>query len=43
MSNVLGLIIFVVFCAAIISLAAGLTWVVVRLSPSKSPSAAPKP
>ena len=34
MANVLGLIGIVVFIAAMISLAAGVTWVVVRLSPS---------
>jgi len=27
-----------VFCAAVIALAAGLTWVVVRFSPAKKPS-----
>ncbi|HLX21083.1 MAG TPA: hypothetical protein VKR23_13110 [Gaiellaceae bacterium] len=38
MSNVLGLLAFVVFIAAIIGLAAGITWVVVRFSPKKKPS-----
>jgi hypothetical protein len=33
--NVLGLLAFVVFIAAIIALAAGITWSVVRLSPPK--------
>jgi hypothetical protein len=32
-ANVLGLIGIVVFCVAIISLAAGVTWLVVRVSP----------
>ena len=40
MANVLGLLAFVVFIACIIGLAAGLTWVVVRLSP---PAKAPEP
>jgi hypothetical protein len=31
--NVLGLIGIVLFCVAIISLAAGVTWLVVRVSP----------
>ena len=38
--NVLGLILFVVFIACVIALAAGLTWVVVRLSPAKKPDSA---
>jgi hypothetical protein len=42
MQSALGLIEFVVFVAAIISLAAGITWLVVRLSPKKKPDAAPK-
>ncbi|MBV8064452.1 MAG: hypothetical protein JOY73_02895 [Actinobacteria bacterium] len=42
-NTVLGLLAFVVFIAAIIGLAAALTWVVVRFSPSKKPDAtAPK-
>jgi hypothetical protein len=36
MENVLGLIGIVLFCAAVIVLAAAITWLVVRLSPSKS-------
>jgi hypothetical protein len=40
--TVLGLILFVVYIAAIIGAAAGITMVVVRFSPSKKP-AAPKP
>jgi len=39
MQSALGLIEFVVFVAAIISLAAGITWLVVRLSPKKKPDA----
>jgi len=34
--NVLGLLAFVVFIVAIIGLAAGITWSVVRLSPPKT-------
>jgi hypothetical protein len=36
METVLGLIGLVVYIVAIISLAAGVTWIVVKLSPSKS-------
>jgi hypothetical protein len=43
MSDVLGLILFVLFIAAIIGAAAGITWVVVRLSPpQRKPDATPK-
>jgi hypothetical protein len=35
MSTVLGLVAFVVFIAAVIVAAAGVTWLVVRLSPPK--------
>ncbi len=41
MSTVLGLLAFLVFIVAIIGVAAGVTWVVVRLSPSKKPDAPP--
>ena len=41
MSNVLGLFLFVVFIAAVIAAAAGITWVVVRLSPLKGPQPEP--
>jgi hypothetical protein len=41
MQNVLGIIEFAVFIAAIVSLAAGITWLVVRLSPAKKPAAPP--
>jgi hypothetical protein len=36
MDTVLGLIGLVFYIASIVSLAAGVTWVVVKLSPSKS-------
>ena len=42
MHDVLGLVLFVVFVACVISAAAGITWVVVRLSPSKKPDATPE-
>ena len=44
MHTVLGLAAFVVFIVAVISVAAGITWLVVRLSPTKKPKpdAAPK-
>jgi hypothetical protein len=32
--DVLGLLGIVVFCTAVVALAAGVTWLVVRLSPS---------
>jgi hypothetical protein len=35
MSNVLGVIAFLVFIACVIGAAAGITWVVVKLSPPK--------
>jgi hypothetical protein len=41
--NVLGLIGFAVFIVVVIATAAGVTWLVVRLSPGKKPAAAPKP
>jgi hypothetical protein len=41
MDTALGLILFVVFIACVIGLAAGLTWVVVRLTPAKKDSAEP--
>jgi hypothetical protein len=37
MQTVLGLLGFVVYIAAIISAAAGVTWLVVRLTPAKKP------
>jgi hypothetical protein len=42
MHTALGLVAFVVFIAAVISVAAGITWLVVRLSPTKKPDATPK-
>ena len=42
MNSVLGLLAFVLFCASVVGAAAGITWVVVRLSPPKKPDAAPK-
>jgi hypothetical protein len=41
MNNVLGLLLFVVYIAAIVGVAAGITWVVVRVSPAKKPDDAP--
>jgi hypothetical protein len=38
MMDVLGLIGMLLFCAAVIALAAGITWVVVRFSPAKKPT-----
>jgi hypothetical protein len=45
MENVLGLIGIFVFCACVIALAAGVTWLVVKISPAKSakPPAPPEP
>jgi hypothetical protein len=42
MSTALGLIAFVVFIVCVIGVAAGITWLVVRLSPAKKPDATPK-
>jgi hypothetical protein len=41
MNDVLGLLLFVVYIAAVIGTAAGITWLVVRLSPAKKPSDTP--
>jgi len=41
-SNVLGLLGFVLFISCVVGAAAGITWVVVRLSPPKSQDTAPK-
>jgi hypothetical protein len=38
MDNVLGLLVFVVYIALVISFAAGVTWLVVRLTPPKTPA-----
>jgi len=36
--DAIGLLGMLLFCAAVIALAAGITWVVVRFSPAKKPS-----
>jgi hypothetical protein len=41
MANVLGVVLFVVFIAAVIGVAAGVTWLVVKLSPPKKQPAPP--
>ena len=41
MQSALGLLGFVVYIAAIISVAAGVTWLVVKISPAKKPSDSP--
>jgi hypothetical protein len=38
MLDALGLLGMLLFCAAVITLAAGITWIVVRFSPAKKPS-----
>jgi hypothetical protein len=44
MMTVLGLLGIALFCTAVISLAAAVTWLVVKLSPAKKPKpAAPAP
>jgi hypothetical protein len=37
MWNALGLLGMLLFCACVIALAAGVTWLVVKLSPAKKP------
>ena len=37
MANVFGLLAFVLYIAVIVSAAAGVTWLVVRLTPTKKP------
>ena len=37
MSNALGLLAFVVYVLAIVGTAAGVTWIVVRFTPSRKP------
>jgi hypothetical protein len=37
MSNILGLLAFALYVAVIVGTAAGVTWIVVRLTPSKKP------
>jgi hypothetical protein len=41
MQSALGLVGFVVYIAAIIAAAAGVTWLVVRFSPAKKPDTTP--
>jgi uncharacterized protein YneF (UPF0154 family) len=41
MRNVLGLVAFVVFICCVIGVAAGITWVVVKVSPTKKPKDEP--
>ena len=43
MSNVLGVLAFLVFIAVVVGAAAGITWVVVKLSPPKNPQPPPQP
>jgi hypothetical protein len=38
--DALGLLGMILFCAAVIALAAGVTWLVVKLSPAKRPDQA---
>ena len=41
MSDALGLLVFVGYIVVVIAAAAGVTWLVVRFTPSKKPDAAP--
>jgi len=41
MSNVLGVIAFIVFILCVIAVAAGITWAVVKISPSRKPKEEP--
>jgi hypothetical protein len=43
MQSALGLVLFVVYILAIVSLAAGVTWLVVRLTPAKKPKPSTEP
>jgi hypothetical protein len=38
MMDVLGVLAMLVFCALVIALAAGITWIVVKFSPAKKPT-----
>jgi len=38
MMDAIGLLGMLLFCAAVIALAAGITWIVVRFSPAKKPT-----
>ncbi|MGZ4289911.1 MAG: hypothetical protein ACXVQZ_04770 [Gaiellaceae bacterium] len=42
MSSILGLLGFVLYVASIIGVAAGVTWIVVRYTPTKKPSGPPQ-
>ncbi len=42
MTTVLGLLAFVAYILAVVGVAAGVTWLVVRLTPKKNADAAPK-
>jgi H+/Cl- antiporter ClcA len=37
LQNVIGLLLFIVYIAAIVGVAAGVTWLVVRVTPQKKP------
>jgi hypothetical protein len=41
MQSALGLLGFVVYIAAVVTVAAGVTWLVVKISPAKKPSDSP--
>jgi hypothetical protein len=43
MDNALGLIAFVVFILCVIGVAAAITWVVVKISPTRKPAAEEPP
>jgi len=38
MSNAFGLILFAVYCLVVVGAAAGITWLVVRLTPDRNQS-----
>jgi hypothetical protein len=42
MQSALGLLGFVVYIAVIVAVAAGVTWLVVRVTPAKKPDTTPK-
>jgi len=42
MTTALGLLAFCVYIVAVVAVAAGVTWVVVKLSPAKQPDSTPK-
>jgi hypothetical protein len=41
-NNALGLLAFALYIVVVVGAAAGVTWLVVRLSPKKKPDATPK-